>query len=60
MDPEKREDGASASVQLVKKATYAELAAENEDLKKRIAELEAQLGQVESQEEVKTEEKAES
>lgn len=54
MDPEKRSDE-SAGVAFVKKATYAELAAENEALKAKIAELEAQLGTVESGEEAKTE-----
>lgn len=54
MDPEKRNDDA-AGVTFVKKATYAELAAENEALKAKIAELEAQLNSVESGEDAKTE-----
>jgi len=41
MDPDKREDVEQAS--FVKGKTYAELAAENESLKAKIAELEAQL-----------------
>jgi len=42
MDPAKRTD--VKAVVIEKKATYAELAAENEELKKKIAELEAKLG----------------
>jgi len=42
MDPDKRTD--VKAVVIEKKATYAELAAENEALKKKIAELEAKLG----------------
>jgi len=44
MDPAKRKDEESGAT-FEKKKTYAELAAENEDLKKRIAELESKLGQ---------------
>lgn len=42
MNPENQADGGQA-VKFVKKQTYAELSKENEDLKKRIAELEEQL-----------------
>jgi len=55
MDPEKRTDESSGAVKFEKKATYAELAAENDQLKKRIADLESQLGTVESGEDAKEE-----
>lgn len=46
MDPSNRSQGdSSGGVQFVKKATYAELEAENQALKERVAELEAQLAQ---------------
>lgn len=48
MDPEKSGD-ASDGVAFVKRATYAELSAENESLKKRIQELEAQLADIQGE-----------